>query len=168
MSVRQKEDRDALQALQASPVHLPFLAAGYGVSSAIEEITEALAQQLDARSLETVLFPLGIYHADHVATQKAACSLIRARPHIRWCLYEELPYRYEHPNLGEEQKRALQNEALGLSPLALPHDPSKLTKLRMIRCYRSQVRGLGWNRIRKALRDERYWQVSAQSEAKVG
>ena len=84
MTIRQKEDREALAALEASAVHLPFLDAGYGTSYELEDLTPVLAQHLDAVNPECVLLPLGIWHADHLATHKAAVSLIRARPHIQW------------------------------------------------------------------------------------
>jgi LmbE family N-acetylglucosaminyl deacetylase len=167
MSVLQKEDREALGALAASPVHLPFLDAEYGTAYAIEEIAQVLAQYVDALVPESVLVPLGILHVDHAATHKAAIRLIRARPHIRWIIYEELPYRFEYPEHREARKRELQDEGFELSELTLPHDPNKQAKLRAIRRYKSQLRALGRNRIRQALRDEQYWQVSALRETEV-
>ena len=82
--------------LAASPVHLPFLDSAYGTPCALADITQALAQHLDATAPQSVLFPLGNFHADHVATSRAAIALIKARPHIRWRVYEELPYRLEY------------------------------------------------------------------------
>jgi LmbE family N-acetylglucosaminyl deacetylase len=167
MSVLQKEDREALGALAASPVHLPFLDAEYGTAYAIEEIAQVLAQHVDALAPESVLVPLGLFHADHVATHKAATRLIRARPHIRWIIYEELPYRFEYPEHREARKRELQDEGFGLSDLTLPHDQNKQAKLRAIRRYKSQLRALGRNRIRQALRDEQYWHTSALGGAEA-
>ena len=165
MKVRQEEDRDALRALGASAVHLPFLDAGYGVTHSTEEITHALALKLDSLAPQSVLFPLGISHRDHVATQKAATNLVTTRPHIRWCIYEELPYRFEYPELGLGQKVELQHLGFALIRLALPCDPSKVAKFRAIRCYRSQLRALGWKRIINSLRYEQYWQISTVGEA---
>jgi len=164
MILRQAEDRAALATLAASSVHLPFLDSAYGTRYALADVTQALAQHLDATAPQSVLVPLGIFHADHVTTSRAATALIKARPHIRWSVYEELPYRFEYPDLRDAQKLELQDEGFTLLDLTLPRDRSKRTKLRTIRCYRSQAKALGWNRIRKALRDEQYWQLSALRE----
>ncbi len=168
MTVRQQEDRDALAALAAYPVHLPFLAGGYEAAPALGDVAELLAQHLDALAPRSVLFPLGIFHSDHIATHDATIRLVRDRPQIRWCVYEELPYRYEHPKLADRQKRVLLDEDFGLRDITLPRDPSKVAKLRIIRCYRSQLKALGWNRVITALREERYWQISVLGKAEVG
>ena len=165
MTVRQKEDLEALRALAATPVQLPFCDAAYETSHSIEEITEVLAQYLDGLAPESVLVPLGILHSDHIATQRAATRLIRDRPHIRWIIYEELPYRFQFREFREAQKRELQHDGFRLVDLSLPRDPSKTAKLRSIRRYRSQLKGLGWNKILQSLRDEQYWQVSPMEEA---
>ena len=167
ISVLQKEDREALAALTALPVNLPFLDAEYGTAYLIEEITQVLASRLDALAPESVLVPLGILHVDHVATNKAAIGLIRDRPHIRWIIYEELPYRFEYLEHREVRKRELSEEGFGLSELTLPYDPNKRVKLRAIRHYKSQVKALGRVRIERALYDEQYWKVSALGEAEV-
>ncbi len=161
MTIRQQEDLEALKALAASPIQLPFCNAAYGTSYSIEEIAAVLAQYLDALNPESVLFPLGIFHPDHIATHKVAVRLIADRPHIRWIIYEELPYRLHFREFREAQRRELHHEGFQLSNLTLPSNPSKRAKLRSIRRYRSQLRGLGWNKILQALGHERYWKLSA-------
>ena len=167
MTVLQEEDRQALGVLGALPVHLTFLDDAYGPNYQIEQIAEAIAGQLDALAPQSVLVPLGIQHVDHVTTHRALVPLIRARPHIRWIIYEELPYRIEFPEHCQAQMRGIQEVGLQLSELALARSRSRRSKRRAIQTYESQCRALGKRRIRLALHDEKYWQVSSIASADV-
>jgi LmbE family N-acetylglucosaminyl deacetylase len=164
MRVRQKEDREALSALDVSAVHLPFLDSAYGTSYEIEDLSAALASHLDSLAPDSVLIPLGIFHADHVATHRAATRLIGARPHRRWIVYEDLPYRCVYPQVTESQKQRLQDEGFWLSELALPHDPSQRTKWRMIRRYKSQLKVMDSKSFRRAIHVEQYWEISLRDD----
>ncbi|MGA2527527.1 MAG: PIG-L family deacetylase [Acidimicrobiales bacterium] len=167
MTVLREEDRQALQCLGATPVHLPFLDVEYGTTYEIEEIADAIAAQLDALGPESVLIPLGIQHLDHVTTHRAVVRLIRERPQIRWIIYEELPYRLEYAEYRQTQVRELLEGGFRLSELALPRNLSTRPKLRAIHKYESQCKAMGRKRIRLALLDERYWEVSVVGDTEA-
>jgi LmbE family N-acetylglucosaminyl deacetylase len=163
MTIRQEEDRQALRVLGASPIHLAFLDEGYGDSPAVEEIAQSLAEQVDLKSPSTVLVPLGLMHADHERVGAASRLLITDRPHIRWIVYGDLPYRLEHPESSTERRREVETQGLRLTTVRLPTNGRRFLKLQAIRQYGSQIKPLGWKRVIRCLAPERYWAVTQSS-----
>ena len=156
--VRREEDRRALAMLGASPIHLPFLDVEYEEPCTVEEVAGALERQLADLDPPHVLVPLGIKHHDHEMTHRAASLLFDERR--RWTIYAELPYRVEYGDLVARRRRELEEASVELTPEHVPRDDNRLAKLAAIQEYRSQVRALGEQRIRRSLRRERYWRVT--------
>ncbi|HEX6364363.1 MAG TPA: PIG-L family deacetylase, partial [Albitalea sp.] len=93
MAARRDEDRAALARLRARPVWLDFLDAQYGETPALEAVREALAHVLGEARPDTVLYPLGLFHSDHLLAHEASRLALAAHPRVRALAYEDVPYR---------------------------------------------------------------------------
>lgn len=129
MEVRREEDKAAADLLGAQVIHLDVLDGQYDRPddpSRMTRISVALGLELRRYQAEaaqdvTVLSPVGIRHADHIAVAAVCASWATLR-------YEELPYRELWP---EERP-----DGLGAPLLMLPSCP---VKEQAILCYRSQL-----------------------------
>lgn len=90
--------------------------------------------------------PFGIYHPDHVDVAMAAGRI--ARPTARWSIYEELPYRVDHPEYAPRVSGRY--ELTGFGPLGEQLE----AKRRLCHVYASQI---GPNIERCLYAPERLW-----------
>jgi LmbE family N-acetylglucosaminyl deacetylase len=146
---RRAEDREALGLLGAEQRRLGFLDGDYkavvgrpheetGVSGSFDTaLIGAVGRLLDDLDPETVLFPLGLVHPDHVATRQAALACLRARPGLPALAYLDLPYAMASGDVTDRQIRSLRASGVDLSePVQGPDGPAKE---RAAACYRSQL-----------------------------
>jgi LmbE family N-acetylglucosaminyl deacetylase len=146
---RGAEDREALGHLGAEQRRLGFLDGDYkaavgrpheetGVSGSFDAaLIEAVGRVLDDLRPQTVLFPLGLVHPDHVATRQAALACLRVRPELAALAYLDLPYALAYGGAADQQIRSLRTSGVGLSdPIRGEDGPSKE---RAATCYRSQL-----------------------------
>ncbi len=178
MAVRALEDDAALDRLQAQPQRLGFWDGQYrgdsgnrlvravrwrlGNRRLVRDVAEKLVGVIEELGLETVFIPLGVGHPDHKLTTKASLGAARRLPHVRWVVYEDLPYAAESSANSAAALRAIATAGFTLEPLE-PGEPRELEaevdatdKRAALDCYRSQLDALG-QRLEVALNaPERY------------
>jgi LmbE family N-acetylglucosaminyl deacetylase len=169
MTMRREEDRRALSILNAQPVWLDFLDSQYGDSPSVEAVAAAIAALLESRTPDTVLFPAGLFHSDHVLVHRAALQVLPDYPQASWLMYEDALYR-RIPGMLQERLATLLEENRQATPLALPPGSgtaSDRRKREAIYCYASQLRALeatvkngGYG---DAFTEERLWRLQAVS-----
>jgi LmbE family N-acetylglucosaminyl deacetylase len=102
MAYRLGEDEKALHLLKAQPIRLPFLDDQYvrameRSGPKVEKIAPALSGALQKAQAHTVLFPIGLFHSDHILVSDAALTLFPTMADRRWIAYEVL-YARRHPD----------------------------------------------------------------------
>lgn len=161
MAARRAEDRRALALLDAEPVWLGFHDAQYGASPDLGAVVSALATVDAVRAADAVLFPLGLFHSDHVLVHTAVRSLAEVRGTLALVAYEDALYRRIDGLLAA---RLAELGAAGLAPRrATMGAPASLRKRTAVACYRSQLQGL--RRVRARVDDlhatEGFWCLRA-------
>jgi LmbE family N-acetylglucosaminyl deacetylase len=165
MAQRCAEDDKALHLLKARPVRLPFLDDQYiramqRVSPKVEKVAPALAHALDQAQARTVLFPIGLFHSDHVLASDAVLTLCRAMPDRLWVAYEEALYRTK-PGLLHARLVQFYTRGYSLTPVVFGASPNVHRKATAVSAYASQLGELG---VKKGEGDtaapERYWLLS--------
>ena len=159
MGARRAEDDAALSLLGAQghrlgmwdpqyrrPLELPRRwrrQAGDDSRRLVEAVTARLESVIGTLEVGTWLAPLGLVHADHAATAGACRAAAARHPELRWGLYEELPYRCEHPELVPDALARWQ--AAGFETPVVEDDPGDAPerKRAAVEAYRSQCRALG-------------------------
>ncbi|HEX2199511.1 MAG TPA: PIG-L family deacetylase [Burkholderiales bacterium] len=154
VSARRREDRAALEVLDAEPCWLAFPDSQYRRTATLEEIAVRLARALRRHRPDAVAIPLGLLPGDHALAHAAALRLTR---HMRcdWIAYDDAPPFQQ--GYGIEERLAL------LRAEPLPVDENPYLKRRAAECYESLARGFA--RAGRELRSwlaapERYWRLS--------
>jgi LmbE family N-acetylglucosaminyl deacetylase len=164
MAVRAAEDAAALARLGATPDALGFsqyraavphwarsvIARGIhyvrlqrsGVGLA-QRVANALSERIQAIQVATCAMPLGVAHPDHRITALACLEVARRLPHVRWLIYEDMPYTVQSPAGRQAALAALGAAGFSIEPVAfdLAHDLAR--KRDALSCYRSQLQALG-------------------------
>jgi LmbE family N-acetylglucosaminyl deacetylase len=159
---RRDEDRLALSLLGAEPIWLPFTDNQYGQPVSALDVCAALmpwlAQALRRGPDEEILFPLGLFHSDHLLTHEASVQALTAlQDKPRLLAYEDAIYR-DKPGLLQARLSALASEGLRATPFSMnPHvaDPSR--KVVAVSAYRSQLDALGPLVMDRLAQAERVW-----------
>lgn len=139
MGARRKEDATALALLHATPRWLDFLDAQYSVATSIATIAQALHVEINRVQPDSFLFPLGLFHTDHLAVHEAAMSVL---PPTACYAYEDALYR-RLDNRLDERLSVLRRAGWKTTKQPLVTSPHALAlKERAILCYRSQLNGL--------------------------
>lgn len=170
VGVRRDEDRLALTYLGATPVWLDLLDADYASyrppSDYGEVIREEIDRVLDELHPKSVLAPIGLMHADHLAVADACLELCVNTP-FTWYLYMDLPY-------GVVGRRALSKRISSVGKRVRlvelePFDGDSEIKLRTTGIYASQYDATRENFSKgfdAAMRGgERYWLAEASPAA---
>lgn len=163
---RREEDRQALACLGAWPLWLELQDRQYGPEPHLDEVVGQLLGLLKQCTPDTVLFPLGLFHADHQLTRQAASVLVPACSGCGWFAYEDALYR-RLPGLRDEAIAAMQQAGLSLVPARfIEAEDAARRKGCAVACYASQLRALatpgrpGTADLHEA---EAYWQVMPAS-----
>jgi LmbE family N-acetylglucosaminyl deacetylase len=169
VAARRREDREALQVLEASPCWLNFLDRQYGAPPALGEVTNKLARALRRHRAETVALPLGLFHDDHRLAHEASLAVLATRAGD-WLAYAEPSYR-GIPGLLEARLAELEKRRIRAVPARPPVERFAADyKRRAAHCYASQLRGLQ-ARVRGGYADvfapERYWTLTRMEEPQV-
>lgn len=160
MPTRKEEDLLALFLLDAYPVWLDFLDAQYASRPAVEEVAASLRAAITHEAPDHVLFPLGLFHADHRLASDATLMICRTLPGPRWIVYSDGLYR-QLPGLVQQRLQELRSNGCSLAPLVPP--PRHPAKRRAVECYESQLRALatpGHIAIEQAFGREQYWAIA--------
>jgi LmbE family N-acetylglucosaminyl deacetylase len=169
VAARRREDREALEILQASACWLNFLDSQYRRTPTLAEVTNKLARALRRRRPGTVAMPLGLFHDDHRLAHEASLSVLTTRGGS-WLAYAEPNYRVI-PGLLEERLAELESKRIRAVPARPTLDRVAADfKRRAVHCYASQLRGLE-ARVRGGYADvfapERYWTLTFMQETKL-
>jgi LmbE family N-acetylglucosaminyl deacetylase len=156
IAARRREDVAAAAVLGATTVHLDHWDGhyrnptyGYDGPTDPAELARAVAADLadlagrtDAR---TWVVPLGVFHADHQITARAARLLASSLPDVKWLVYYDLPYSAQ--NDADVDAATARVEAMGFTLVANGEgdgpDLNVGLKARALDCYRSQLPALG-------------------------
>lgn len=178
MAARAAEDAAALACLGAKPAALGFSQyraavpnwARFVVARTIRyvrlhssggrlvgRIASALDEQLQTIGATSCAAPLGVAHPDHRITALACLEVARRRPHIRWLIYEDMPYSVRSPSGRERALSGLARAGFTLSPVNFELEQGPARKHAALQCYRSQLEALGDDLQIALTRPERYY-----------
>lgn len=142
IGARRAEDCNALALLGATPLWLDFLDSQYGATPRVEEIAIALQEVLKRHAPQTVLFPLGLFHSDHVLTYTAAMELMSRDMRHEWLAYEDALYR-RVPETLETRLNHLKAAGWHAEPLSVQSSATaRALKRQAVQAYGSQLRAL--------------------------
>jgi LmbE family N-acetylglucosaminyl deacetylase len=132
VAARRREDRAALEVLDAEPCWLNFPDSQYRRSAPLDEVAVRLARALRRHRPDLIAIPLGLLPGDHALAHEAALRLTK---NIRcdWLAYDDAPPFQERADL--EPRLA----ALGAQPLSV--ESNDYLKRRAAECYESLARG---------------------------
>lgn len=133
VSMRRREDLEALSLLRAKPIHWEFTDEQYGESFDDATFEYMLLDRLKKIKYEFMVVPLGLGHPDHIVLSDIIREL---QPQIKIPVYywEDLPLRVVQPELVPPRL-----EELGLKKLVSIGDGPIANKIRSLTCYRSQI-----------------------------
>jgi LmbE family N-acetylglucosaminyl deacetylase len=171
MAVRREEDAQALTLLEARPVWLDLLDAQYrsptrtssSFAVAPAEVARGLQALLPEVDPQTLLFPLGLFHADHEAVHMA-CRLLwptlRARGDLVVLAYEDALYR-GMPGRVQQRLMDLAQAGLQATPARFAREGSSTMKALAVKCYASQLQGFGEGGHDDLDAPERCWRLTS-------
>lgn len=158
VSVRRDEDRRALALLRAQPLWLDFVDAQYGEPPSVPGLANALRELLLQRNDDRIVYPLGLFHSDHLLVHDACMAALSGPARAEALAYEDALYR--------GMRGMLQQRLAVLAATEVVATPARLTlhcdvarKERAVRVYASQLRAFGPGGWSDALRPERYWKL---------
>lgn len=160
IAARRLEDQAALALLEATPRWLDFCDSQYDETPALPALVAALAAQVDELSPDRVLYPLGLFHSDHLLVHDATRAVLRERPALASFAYEDALYRGMR---GELQQRlaALLHAGECATPARLLPEGTHPAKAQAVRRYASQMRPFGPHGLDDTAQPERYWRLEA-------
>jgi LmbE family N-acetylglucosaminyl deacetylase len=141
VALRREEDRRALQRLGATAHWLDFLDSQYSEARpSASDIAAALATPLKALACDTIMFPLGIDHDDHIRTHEA-CAVLLAEGSLaaNWVAWADVPYRIRSPELIGQRINSLQRQGYRLDRAVVAPGEQKMAAVKE---YPSQIKGL--------------------------
>lgn len=156
---RRAEDRRALASLHARPVWLDMADAQYGESPGEHELALALRSALVAHQAAPILFPLGLYHPDHLLLHQACLAVLGDLQERETFAYEDCVYR-AMPGLLQQRLLALADAGMEATPATLEMRMAVGRKRRALAAYGSQLRAFGREGWQDATRPERLWRLS--------
>lgn len=160
---RREEDRQALTLLDARAVWLECLDAQYGVPTTPAEVAQRLQALLPDIEPQTLLFPLGLFHADHALVHEACMLLLPLCPDAVHLAYEDQPYR-ALPGQVQQRLMALAQAGWQATPARFALEGSASLKTKAVRAYASQLRGFGDGGHDDLSAPERCWRLEPVRE----
>jgi LmbE family N-acetylglucosaminyl deacetylase len=167
MAVRRREDRAALALLGATPHWLDFCDSQYGQTPTPAALAAAVRRVVQDLSPHSVLFPLGLYHSDHLLAHDACMAALRDTG-IAAFAYEDALYR-GMPGQLQQRLAALAAQRTQATPVRLALGGSDELKAQAVRAYDSQLRSFGAGGYEDTAQPERCWRLdAAPAEATTG
>jgi LmbE family N-acetylglucosaminyl deacetylase len=155
--VRRREDQLALGVLDAKPVWLGFADHQYGQAVEVGSIAEELERLLARGSPSRLIFPLGLFHSDHLLTFYAAMLVWRRHPHVEVLAYEDALYRCI-PGLLQQKLMSLAQSGICATPYCAPLNAhAAMLKQTAVQHYASQLNAFGPKGVDDLVRPERLW-----------
>jgi LmbE family N-acetylglucosaminyl deacetylase len=167
VAARRAEDHAALEALDATAIHLDFPEHTYLPPErrpAPEVVAPALEDAIFSVAPTAVLFPFGLGNPDHGVTHDATRLVLeRRRDDAAWYCYEDAGYKHI-PGLLAWRIGQLFRAGLWPTPAVLSVDPSTDRKVAALAHYRSQLRPLDERHGLQARIDagvpEQFWRLA--------
>jgi LmbE family N-acetylglucosaminyl deacetylase len=158
VATRRREDQAALALLDATPRWLDFCDHQYDETPTLAELAAALGRVIADAAPPRVLYPLGIFHSDHLLVHDAAVAALRAWPETPSFAYEDALYRGMR---GELQQRlaSLADAGVSATPARLLADGDQPLKAQAVQSYASQMRAFGPTGVADTAQPERYWRL---------
>jgi LmbE family N-acetylglucosaminyl deacetylase len=167
MASRRREDDAALTLLQARPVRLPFCDSQYGETPSRDEVHRALREALVGLAPEVVLYPMGLFHSDHVRVHEATRAALSALRGVQAWVYEDALYRGLR-GLMQQRLADFARDGLVATPLRLGGDDAYAAlKRSAVHAYRSQLQAFGPTGYADAEQAERYWRLESADESEA-
>jgi LmbE family N-acetylglucosaminyl deacetylase len=143
VTVRRREDRAALEVLEAEPCWLNFPDSQYRRTATLDEVAVRLARAVRRHRPDVVAVPLGLLPGDHALAHEAALRLMK---HLDcdWLAYDDAPPFQR----GSEIAQRL--AALRAEPVRIPENA--YLRRHAAECYESLARG-----FLRAGRELRWW-----------
>jgi LmbE family N-acetylglucosaminyl deacetylase len=161
---RRREDRRALALLKAQPLWLDFADAQYGESPGVEDVAGVLRELLRPLAPDTLLYPLGLFHSDHLLVHSACRAALPALPGLQALAYEDALYR-ARPGLLQQRLAELAAQGVQATPAPpAPRGGVAPLKAQAVQAYASQLRALGPEAATDTAQPERYWTLEAVAE----
>ena len=158
VTVRRREERSALDTLDAEPCWLGFPESQYRRSVQLDEVALRLGRALRRHTAKTIALPLGLLPGDHAWTREAALRFPARKPDCQWLVYDDSPPA--RPTFNMDEGLA----GLAAEPLQLGADQYRAyLKRRAFERYESLQRGFfrAGCELRSCLRaPERYWRLA--------
>ena len=157
-AVRRSEDLAATSRLRAIPCWLDLPEYAYRSEAlAIPQVVNLIVDLLDRLDPSLLLIPLGLRHPDHLSAANIAMKVVQRIEGMSWMAYADF-YHIANPELVTARLAELDAGGIAFRPTQLELG-SVRSKRRAIRCYSSQVRGLGGRTGRWAARaPEALWE----------
>jgi LmbE family N-acetylglucosaminyl deacetylase len=159
VTVRRREERRALEILDAEPCWLSCPESQYRRKVTLEDTVLRLARALRRHRAELIAVPLGLVPGDHRLTCEAALQLAQGRD-CEWLLYDDSVPGGSCQVLDERLAR------FEVEPLEVTADPYQAyLKRRAVESYDSLQRGfrnVGRDLASTLQQAERYWRVPAR------
>ncbi|HEV7913626.1 MAG TPA: PIG-L family deacetylase [Albitalea sp.] len=157
IAARRREDTAALWKLHATPVWLDFCDAQYEEPPAPAALADAVRRLIAELHPDLLVYPLGLYHSDHLLAHDACRAALRALPDTAAAAYEDVLYRGMK---GVLHQRLVALAAMGIvaTPARLDNeDGSPLLKEEALQAYASQWRAFGDDGLADSKQPERCW-----------
>ena len=132
VTVRRREDRAALEVLDAEPCWLNFPDSQYRRSATHDEVGGRLARALRRHRPDLVAIPLGLLPGDHQLAHEAAVRLMKHVP-CDWLAYDDAP--------PFQRGYALEDRLAQFRAQPWPVKQNPYLKRRAGECYESLARG---------------------------
>jgi LmbE family N-acetylglucosaminyl deacetylase len=167
MQARRREDETALALLGARPHWLGFCDSQYGITPRLDDLSDALQAALLDLLPDVVLYPLGLFHSDHLLVHDAATAALAALTGALAFAYEDVPYRGRRSEL-QQRLAALASGGICATPARLHADGSDALKARAVQAYASQLHAFGAHGLDDAAMPERCWRLEPMAAHREG
>ena len=164
METRSLENEAALSVLGANGVDLGFLDSQYIAGSRLDSalLADTVTSNIEQIRPSSVIFPLGLFHKDHVHISDTFVTICSRFPGISWMLYEDIPYRNQ---AGRVTERLTQLIARGVPISPFGTELAGDYKTRAVHAYQSQFRGLGHQGAAPVMHlNEKFWRLHCSLE----
>jgi LmbE family N-acetylglucosaminyl deacetylase len=163
---RKQEDYAALRMLSANPLWLDFSGSDYQSSPSVPSVASVLQEVIQHNRPDTILFPAGLFHADHFLVHQAMLTVRHDYPEKNWIIYEDALYRCV-PDAMQNRLEELLQARIAYAPVEICDDITRHIKQQAIHCYASQLQAL-CNIVPNGFADgfanllgpERFWHLS--------
>ena len=164
---RRDEDRKALGLLGARPLWLDFTDSQYGHTPSVSDVATVLRAVLRAFVGHRVLYPLGLFHSDHLLVHDASAAALADHPDEQVLVYEDALYR-AIPRLLQARLADLLHRGVAATPTAMKTDATDGgRKTKAVAAYASQLRAFGPGGYADVGQPERCWRLESMVDGAV-